>query len=84
MHLSRFCFESKTYILKRTCTVLNQKSVAPYEQPIVVSNKNTVEPVCNGPLYSGHLVYYGYWTTLRIYCHICSVKLICIKRAPSL
>ena len=24
----------------------------------------------------------GYWTTLRKYCHMCSVKLICIKRSP--
>ena len=42
------------------------------------------ESVYDGPVDSGHPGYYGYWTTLRIYCHICSVKLICTKQTPSM
>ena len=64
-------------MLKRTCTVLNRKSVAPYEQPTQKQKKkNTVKPVYSGPVYSGHPIYYGYWTTLR--------KLNCIERSPPL
>ena len=72
-----------THVLKRTCTEFNQKSVAPYELPNEKPKKKpVVKPVCNdGPVYIGHPVYYGYWTTLRKYCHMCSVKLICIKRS---
>ena len=72
-----------THVLKRTCTQFNQKSVAPYELPNEKpEEKPVVKPVCNdGPVYIGHPVYYGYWTTLRKYCHMCSVKLICIKRS---
>ena len=71
------------HVLKRTCTEFNQKSVAPYELPNEKPKKKpVVKPVCNdGPVYIGHPVYYGYWTTLRKYCHMCSVKLICIKRS---
>ena len=72
------------HILKRTCTELNQKSVAPHELPNEKPKKKKpiVKSVCNGAVYIGHPVYYGYWTTLRKYCHTCSVKLICIKRSP--
>ena len=62
-------------MLKRMCTVLNRKNVAPYEQPTQKQKKkNTVKPVYSGPVYSGHPIYYGYWTTLR--------KLNCIERSP--
>ena len=46
------------------CTELNQKSVAPYEltQPNEKPppKKPIVKPVCNGPIYIGHPVYYVY------------------------
>ena len=41
IHLPLFGLESKN-VLKRTCTVSNRKSVAPYEQPKVRNKKKTV------------------------------------------
>ena len=67
------------HILKRTCTELNKKSVAPYELPDEKPKEKTKK---NFVAYIGHPIYYGYWTTLRKYCHMGSVKLICIKRSP--
>ena len=40
--------------------------------------QTTVKPVYNGPVYSGHPVYNGYWTTSQKSSLIFTVKLTCI------
>ena len=62
IHLPLFRFERKTYFIKNVYTELNKKRVAPYEPPNEKPKKQKliVKPVCNGPVYSGHPVYYGY------------------------
>ena len=44
---------------------------------------NTVEPVYNGPVYRGHPVYNGHWTTTQKSSLIFTVKLTFIKRSPA-
>ena len=44
--------------------------------------RNTVKPVYNGPVYSGHPLYNGHWTTSQKSSLIFPVKLTCIKRSP--
>ena len=45
---------------------------------VTVIKGTTVEPVYNGPVYSGHPVYNGHWSTSQKLSLILTVKLTCI------
>ena len=60
IYLPLFRFESKTYFKKNVYRIKSE-SLAPYELPNEKPKKKPiVKPVCNGPVYIGHNVYYGY------------------------
>ena len=69
--------------VKTTIDVQVSVKLVAYEQRFVdklylLMEKNTVKPVYNGPVYSGHPLYHGYLTTSLKSCLIFTVKLTCI------
>ena len=46
--------------------------------------KNTVEPIDNGPVLSGHPLLSGQFSKSRFFAHTNAVSVTCIKRPPLL
>ena len=50
--------------------------------PVSSSNNNTVDPVYNGPVLSGHPLLNGQFLKSRLFAHTNAVFVTCIRRPP--